>query len=99
MCRVQKSGTVEYNGRTFGEFLPQSASVYIEQEDNHLPELTVRETLDFSALCQGAGHKKGSRPSGSSGANPPLMAPAPHAVRKLGPAAQAPCGVWRIADA
>ena len=32
-------------GAPSGEFLPQSASVYIEQEDNHLPELTVRETL------------------------------------------------------
>lgn len=49
-----------YNGRTFDEFRPQSASVYIEQEDQHLPELTVRETMDFSALCQGAGHKKGA---------------------------------------
>ena len=59
-CRAQKSGVVTYNGRTFSEFLPQTASVYIEQEDQHLAELTVRETMDFSALCQGAGHKKGA---------------------------------------
>eukprot|EP00208_Stichococcus_sp_RCC1054_P006723 CAMPEP_0206141786 /NCGR_PEP_ID=MMETSP1473-20131121/14100_1 /ASSEMBLY_ACC=CAM_ASM_001109 /TAXON_ID=1461547 /ORGANISM="Stichococcus sp, Strain RCC1054" /LENGTH=1124 /DNA_ID=CAMNT_0053536477 /DNA_START=231 /DNA_END=3601 /DNA_ORIENTATION=+ len=56
---VKKTGVITYNGRTFDEFLPQTASVYIEQEDQHLPELTVRETMDFSALCQGAGHKKG----------------------------------------
>jgi hypothetical protein len=56
---LQKSGKVTYNGRSFDEFLPQSASVYIEQEDQHLPELTVRETMDFSALCQGSGHKSG----------------------------------------
>lgn len=56
---VKKSGKVTYNGRSFDEFLPQSASVYIEQEDQHLPELTVRETMDFSALCQGSGHKSG----------------------------------------
>lgn len=62
---------VTYNGRTFSEFLPQTASVYIDQEDQHLAELTVRETMDFSALCQGAGHKKGagtgSRKAGAAG--------------------------------
>lgn len=34
------------------------------QYDTHMPELTVAETLDFSARCQGAGLKAGA-PSSS----------------------------------
>jgi ABC-type multidrug transport system ATPase subunit len=30
------------------------------QEDNHLPELTVRETFDFSGRCQGVGTRPGA---------------------------------------
>ena len=41
------------------EFLPQRTAIYVEQEDNHLPELTVRETFDFSARCQGVGAQAG----------------------------------------
>lgn len=33
--------------------------MYVEQEDQHLPELTVRETFDFSACTQGAGSNAG----------------------------------------
>ncbi|KAG6605414.1 ABC transporter G family member 31, partial [Cucurbita argyrosperma subsp. sororia] len=33
---------------------PRRTSAYISQSDNHLAELTVRETLDFAARCQGA---------------------------------------------
>ena len=36
------------------EFHVQRTSAYISQTDNHLAELTVRETLDFAARCQGA---------------------------------------------
>ena len=36
------------------EFYVQRTSAYISQTDNHLAELTVRETLDFGARCQGA---------------------------------------------
>ena len=36
------------------EFYVQRTSAYISQTDNHLAELTVRETLDFAARCQGA---------------------------------------------
>ncbi|KAE8712214.1 vacuolar cation/proton exchanger 3-like [Hibiscus syriacus] len=32
----------------------KKASAYISQSDNHIPELTVQETLDFAARCQGA---------------------------------------------
>jgi ABC-type multidrug transport system ATPase subunit len=37
------------------EFVPQRTSAYISQYDVHLPLLTVRETLTFSAKCQGVG--------------------------------------------
>ena len=44
-----------YNGRELSEFIPERTAVYVTQEDQHMPELTVRETLDFSARCQGTG--------------------------------------------
>ena len=31
------------------------------QVDRHIAELTVRETLDFAARCQGVGHKAGAK--------------------------------------
>ncbi|KAM7513222.1 hypothetical protein LguiB_012097 [Lonicera macranthoides] len=37
------------------EFVPQRTSAYISQHDLHIGELTVRETLAFSARCQGVG--------------------------------------------
>lgn len=37
------------------EFVPQRTSAYIGQYDVHIPQMTVRETLTFSAKCQGAG--------------------------------------------
>ena len=50
-------------------FLPERTSVYVEQEDQHMPELSVRETLDFAALCHGTGR----RPGQSSAARPCIM--------------------------
>ena len=46
------SGDVTYNGRDFSEFLPQTAAVYIEQEDQHLPELTVWLQADTTCDLQ-----------------------------------------------
>lgn len=37
------------------EFVPQKTSAYISQRDLHIGEMTVRETLAFSARCQGVG--------------------------------------------
>ncbi|MBA0745369.1 hypothetical protein Gogos_007946 [Gossypium gossypioides] len=37
------------------EFVPQRTAAYISQFDLHLGEMTVRETLAFSARCQGVG--------------------------------------------
>ena len=53
------NGEVLYNGTPLTGFLPQRTAVYVEQEDQHLPELTVRETFDFAARCQGVGGKAG----------------------------------------
>ena len=36
----------------------------MEQRDVHIPLLTVRETLDFAARCQGAAHRPGTHCSG-----------------------------------
>lgn len=39
----------------------QRTCAYISQIDNHIAELTVRETLDFAARCQGASHGFGGK--------------------------------------
>ncbi|GAV85816.1 ABC_tran domain-containing protein/ABC2_membrane domain-containing protein/PDR_assoc domain-containing protein [Cephalotus follicularis] len=51
------SGRVTYNGHGMDEFVPQRTSAYISQYDLHIGEMTVRETLAFSARCQGVGHR------------------------------------------
>ncbi|KAM1576824.1 hypothetical protein ACFX15_032561 [Malus domestica] len=51
------SGEVTYNGHKLSDFVPQKTSAYISQLDVHIPEMTVRETLDFSARCQGIGSR------------------------------------------
>ncbi|XP_040947474.1 pleiotropic drug resistance protein 3 isoform X3 [Gossypium hirsutum] len=55
---LKVSGEVSYNGYKLEEFVPQKTSAYISQDDLHIPELTVRETLDFSARCQGLGNRQ-----------------------------------------
>ncbi|CAD6270232.1 unnamed protein product [Miscanthus lutarioriparius] len=52
---LKVSGRVTYNGHRIDEFVPERTSAYISQHDLHIPELTVRETLAFSARCQGVG--------------------------------------------
>ncbi|GKV23287.1 hypothetical protein SLEP1_g33035 [Rubroshorea leprosula] len=51
------TGEITYNGYKFTEFVPQKTSAYISQYDLHISEMTVRETLDFSAQCQGIGSR------------------------------------------
>ncbi|KAB1202044.1 Pleiotropic drug resistance protein 3 [Morella rubra] len=55
---VKVIGEVSYNGYKLEEFVPQKTSAYISQHDLHLPEMTVREILDFSARCQGVGSRE-----------------------------------------
>uniref|UniRef100_A0A9I9CX19 ABC transporter domain-containing protein n=1 Tax=Cucumis melo TaxID=3656 RepID=A0A9I9CX19_CUCME len=51
------SGEICYNGHKLEEFVPQKTSAYVSQHDLHIPQMTVRETLDFSARCQGIGSR------------------------------------------
>lgn len=46
-----------YNGHEMNEFVPQRTAAYISQHDLHIGEMTVRETLAFSARCQGVGDR------------------------------------------
>ncbi|GMN72516.1 hypothetical protein TIFTF001_056017 [Ficus carica] len=39
------------------EFVPRRTAAYISQHDSHIGEMTVRETLAFSARCQGVGSR------------------------------------------
>ncbi|XP_027344794.1 pleiotropic drug resistance protein 1-like isoform X3 [Abrus precatorius] len=52
---LKVSGRVTYNGHGMDEFVPQRTAAYISQHDVHIGEMTVRETLAFSARCQGVG--------------------------------------------
>ncbi|PKA51611.1 Putative pleiotropic drug resistance protein 7 [Apostasia shenzhenica] len=52
---LKVSGAVTYNGHQMDEFVPQRSASYIGQHDIHIGEMTVRETLAFSARCQGVG--------------------------------------------
>lgn len=51
---------MSYNGHELHEFVPQRTAAYISQHDLHIGEMTVRETLEFSARCQGVGSRYGS---------------------------------------
>ncbi|KAJ3704201.1 hypothetical protein LUZ61_007906 [Rhynchospora tenuis] len=52
---LKVTGKVTYNGHEMHEFVPERTAAYISQHDIHLGEMTVRETLQFSARCQGVG--------------------------------------------
>ncbi|KAL5976775.1 transcription factor [Asimina triloba] len=52
-------GEVTYNGYRLSEFVPQKTAAYVSQNDVHIRQMTVKETLDFSARCQGVGSRYG----------------------------------------
>ncbi|CAI9281132.1 unnamed protein product [Lactuca saligna] len=54
---LKVKGDITYNGYKLNEFEPRRTSAYISQNDVHVGEMTVKETLDFSARCQGVGSK------------------------------------------
>ncbi|KAM7459437.1 hypothetical protein LguiA_036431 [Lonicera macranthoides] len=54
---LKMSGGITYNGHKMHEFVPQRTSAYVSQQDWHMAEMTVRETLEFSGCCQGSGFK------------------------------------------
>ncbi|KAM0032051.1 putative ABC-type xenobiotic transporter [Helianthus debilis subsp. tardiflorus] len=54
---LRVEGEVSYNGHKLNEFEPRRTAAYISQNDIHAGEMTVKETLDFSARCQGVGSR------------------------------------------
>nr|AEO22188.1 ABCG subfamily transporter protein [Solanum tuberosum] len=54
---LKVSGEISYNGYKLEEFVPQKTSAYISQNDLHIPEMTVRETVDYSSRFQGVGSR------------------------------------------
>ncbi|KAK3119462.1 hypothetical protein QOZ80_9AG0670890 [Eleusine coracana subsp. coracana] len=54
---LKVSGRVTYNGCGMDEFLPERTAAYVSQDDLHNGEMTVQETLSFSAKCQGPGNR------------------------------------------
>ena len=56
---VATSGKVTYNGHDLDEFNVVRTAQYVAQHNLLNSELTVRETLMFSAMCQGPGYNPG----------------------------------------
>ncbi|MFS8026468.1 putative ABC-type xenobiotic transporter [Helianthus anomalus] len=56
---LRVDGDISYNGHNLNEFEPRRTATYISQMDIHAGEMTVKETLDFSARCQGVGSRLG----------------------------------------
>ncbi|GLJ18634.1 hypothetical protein SUGI_0332070 [Cryptomeria japonica] len=54
---LRVDGSVTFNGHNMEEFVPQRTSAYISQHDMHIRDMTVRETLDFSAHFLGVGYR------------------------------------------
>ncbi|XP_023759510.2 ABC transporter G family member 29 [Lactuca sativa] len=54
---LKVDGEITYNGHKLNEFEPRRTAGYISQNDIHAGEMTVKETLDFSARCQGIGSR------------------------------------------
>ncbi|VAI30388.1 unnamed protein product [Triticum turgidum subsp. durum] len=57
---LKVTGEIDYNGVKLQDFVPEKTAAYIGQYDLHVPEMTVRETLDFSARFQGVGSRAGT---------------------------------------
>ncbi|KAL8171778.1 hypothetical protein V2J09_023582 [Rumex salicifolius] len=58
---LKVSGDVTYNGYKLNEFVPQKTCAYVSQYDLHIPQITVRESLDFATCCQGVGRRSERR--------------------------------------
>lgn len=70
----QVRGEITYNGCRLNEFEPKKTSAYISQNDVHIGEMTVKETLDFSARCQGVGTRYGKK---NDSFRPPVLLTSP----------------------
>lgn len=60
LIALKVSGKITYNGHGFHEFVAPRTSAYVSQQDLHVAEMTVRETLEFAGRCQGVGSKYGN---------------------------------------
>ncbi|KAG2487630.1 hypothetical protein HYH03_013769 [Edaphochlamys debaryana] len=49
---LRMSGDLSYNGFTQDEFVVERTTAYVNQHDEHIPTLTVMETLSFAHTCQ-----------------------------------------------
>lgn len=56
---LKMSGKITYNGYGLNEFVAPRTSAYVSQQDWHVAEMTVRETLELAGRCQGVGFKYG----------------------------------------
>ncbi|XP_076930284.1 ABC transporter G family member 39-like [Bidens hawaiensis] len=54
---LKVSGDVSYCGHQLSEFVPHRTCAYISPHNVHTGEMTVRETLEFSGRCLGAGSR------------------------------------------
>ncbi|KAJ0680275.1 putative ABC-type ferric hydroxamate transporter [Helianthus annuus] len=54
---LKVEGEITYNGHKLNEFEPRKTAAYISQYDVHVGEMTVKETFDFAARCQGVGSR------------------------------------------
>lgn len=44
----QYKGNIQYNGHCFSEFVAARTVTFVAQDDNHVPNLTARETVKFA---------------------------------------------------
>ena len=81
-------GEVTYNGYGFDECIVGRTAAYVDQNDNHIAELTVRETLVSRLMCT---TYYGSRSVGSIGS--PYAASASCHRLRLGMSRPDMCGL------
>ncbi|CAI5977490.1 unnamed protein product [Closterium sp. NIES-64] len=56
---LKLTGSITYNGQQLKDFNPARTASYVPECDEHIGEMTVRETMDFSAQLQGRGPFRG----------------------------------------
>jgi len=49
---LRQSGSIKYNGEDMDSFVVQRTAGLVDQYDQHIPNLTVAETVKFAAHCQ-----------------------------------------------
>jgi ABC-type sugar transport system ATPase subunit len=49
---LRASGSIKYNGVEVDEFVPRRTAGLVGQYDNHIPDMTVMETVKFAGECQ-----------------------------------------------